>query len=72
MSQFLKNEMDDLCFLGVEKQCSQFGLSCGCCDELEDGTCNRDIAVEWDGFVISRDAAEKEIASRTTPTSRGR
>ena len=68
MSQLLKNETDDLRFLDVEKQCPQFGLSCRCCDDLEDGTCNRDIAVEWDGFVIS---AEKEIASRATPSSRG-
>ncbi len=45
MSEFGKSEMEDLGFLCIEKEGTQFGFSGGCQDKFEYCTCDVDGAI---------------------------
>ncbi len=72
VSKFGKSETEDLGFLCIEKEGTQFGFSGGCSDKFEYRTRDVDGAVELDRIAVNRETAEEEIATSTASCRRGR
>ncbi len=72
VSKFGKSEMEDLGFMCIEKEGTQFGFGGGCGDKFEYRTRDVDGAVEFDRTAINRETAEEEVATSTALGTRGR
>ncbi len=72
MSEFGKSETEDLGFLCIEKEGTQFGFSSGRGDEFEYRT--RDVvgAIEFDSIAVNRETDEEDVATSTALCTRGR
>ncbi len=62
--EFSKSEMEDLGFLCIEKEGTQFGFGGRCGDGFEYRTCDVDGAVEFDRIAINRETAKEEVPER--------
>ncbi len=71
-SEFGKSEMEDLGFLCIEKQGTQFGFGGGCGDKFEYRTRDVDGAVEFDRIAVNGETAKEEVASSTVLYTRGK
>ncbi len=63
VSKFGKSETEDLGFLSVEKEGTQFGFGCRCSNKFEYCACDVDGAVEFDRITVDRETAKKEVAT---------
>ncbi len=71
VSKFGKSEMDDLGFLCIEKEGTQFGVGGRCGDEFEYHTHDVDGTVEFDRIAINRETAKEEVATSMALCTRG-
>ncbi len=67
-----KSEMEDLGFLCIEKEGTQFGLGGRCGNKFE--YCTLDVygAIEFDRITINRETAEEEVATSTALCTKGK
>ncbi len=63
VSEFGKSETEDLGFLSVEKEGTQFGFGHRCSNEFEYCACDVDGTLEFDRIAIDRETAEKDVAT---------
>ncbi len=72
VSKFGESETEDLGFLCIEEEGTQFGFGGGCSNKFEYCTCDVDGAVEFDKIAVDRETAEEEVATSTVLCTRGR
>ncbi len=72
VSEFGKSETEDLGFLCIEKEGTQFGFGGGCGNKFE--YCTRDVdgAIEFDRIPVNRETAKEEVATSKALCMRGR
>ncbi len=63
--EFGKSKTEDLGFLCIEEEGTQFGFGGGCSDEFEYCTHDVDGTVEFDNIAIDRENAAEEVATST-------
>ncbi len=71
MSKFGKSETEDLGFLCIEKEGTQFGFGGRCGDEFEYCPHDVDGAVEFDRIAVNRETAKEEVATSMASCTRG-
>ncbi len=71
VSEFGKSETEDLGFLYIEKEGTQFGFGGRCGDEFEYRTHDVDGTVEFERITVNREAAKEEVATSTASCTRG-
>jgi hypothetical protein len=71
VSKFGKSETEDLGFLHIEKEGTQFCFGGGRGDKFEYRTCDVDGAVEFDRNAINGETAKEEVATSTALCTRG-
>ncbi len=71
VSKFGKSETEDLGFLCIEKEGTQFGFGGGHGNKFEYHTHDVDGAVEFDRIAVNGDTAKEEVATSTALCTRG-
>ncbi len=71
MSKFSKSETEDLGFLCIEKEGTQFGFGGGRGNKFEYHTGDVDGAVEFDRIAVNEETAEEEVATSTALCTKG-
>ncbi len=71
VSEFGKSETEDLGFLYIEKEGTNFGFSGRCGDKFEYCTRDVDSAIEFDRIAINRETAKEEVATSTASCTKG-
>ncbi len=66
VSKFCKVETQDLSFLSIEEEGTQFGFGCRCSNKFEYCACDVDGAIQFDGISVNRETAKKEVTTDVT------
>jgi hypothetical protein len=72
VSEFGKSETEDLGFLSVEKEGTQFGFGRRYSNKFEYCACDVNGAVEFDRIAVDRETAKKEVATGAASCMGGR
>jgi hypothetical protein len=60
VAKFLKDKFDDVSFLSIEKEYTEFGISGGCCGKFENGASDMDGTIGDDWSRVKGDATKEK------------